>query len=254
MQAVQDQTATRCQHVTQQRHLWAAQTIEHHVHAAIVGDLVDPHQQIFFLGDNHFLGTQRQQVLTFVRRLGRGNHPYTQRLAQLHKRGAGAVAGVSNQGKLPGFDPCQIGVAEISDQQRRVMHAGLNRVEHIRVTGQRRARQHNQLAINRIVVRALSRETGDLVTYRQVIDTFAHRSDDTGHFLTKAGWQLSTGRRQVLTPERVIPADANGFDAHLHFTRCRQSGRMLFAFEHLGWTKLVKTDRAGHRKPRQMNL
>ncbi|AMW83787.1 hypothetical protein AK972_2987 [Pseudomonas yamanorum] len=29
---------------------------------------------------------------------------------------------------------------------------------------------------------------------------------------------------------------------------------MLFAFEHLGRTKLVKTDRAGHRKPRQSNL
>jgi hypothetical protein len=72
--------------------------------------------------------------------------------------------------------------------------------------------------------------------------------------MAKAGRQLRLRRRQVLTPERVVPADADRFDTHLHFARTWLSGRMLFAFEHLGRTKLVKTDRAGHRKPRQSNL
>jgi hypothetical protein len=164
------------------------------------------------------------------------------------------VTGVSDQGKLPGFDPRQIGVGEIGDQQRRVMDAGFDRAEHIRVTGQRRARQYDLLAVHRIVVRAFGRKTGDLVTDRQVIDTITDRRDHTGHFMAKARRQTSLGRGQVLPPENVVPADANRFDAHLHFARTRQSSRMLFAFEHLGWTKLVKTDRAGHRKPRQSNL
>ncbi|MCY1441514.1 hypothetical protein D9M71_578320 [compost metagenome] len=164
------------------------------------------------------------------------------------------MAGVGHQGELPGLDPCQVGISKIGDQQRRVMHAGFDRAQHVRVTGQRRARQDNQFSVDRIVVRALGRETGDLVTDRQVIHTLTDSRDDTGHFLAKARRQTGVGRRQVLAPERVVPADANGLDAHLHFARCRQSRRMLFAFEHLGWTKLVKTDRAGHHKPRQMNL
>ncbi|MNP43446.1 hypothetical protein D3C76_1372640 [compost metagenome] len=101
------------------------------------------------------------------------------------------MTGVGDQGKLPGFDPRQINVAKIGNQQRRVMHAGFDRAEHVRVTRQRRARQHDQLAVDRIIVRALGRETGDLVTDRKVIDTLTDSGDDTGHFLANTGWQAS---------------------------------------------------------------
>ncbi|MNG01295.1 hypothetical protein D3C84_842670 [compost metagenome] len=83
LQAVQDQAAARRQYVAEQGHLRATQTIEHHIHTAVIGDLVDPHQQIFFLGDDDFLGTQRQQVFTLFGRFRGGNHPYTQGFTQL---------------------------------------------------------------------------------------------------------------------------------------------------------------------------
>ncbi|MNN41882.1 hypothetical protein D3C81_1560260 [compost metagenome] len=134
------------------------------------------------------------------------------------------------------------------------MHAGFDRAEHIRITGQRGTRQYDRLAVNRVVVRAFSRETGNLVTNGQVLDIGTDSSDDTGHFMAEARWQTCLGRSQVLTPEGVVPTDADRLDTHLHFARTWLSGRMLFAFEHLGRTKLVKTDRAGHRKPRQSNL
>ena len=87
-----------------------------------------------------------------------------------------------------------------------------------------------------------------------IIDTVTDSGDHTGHLVTEACRQTCLRRGQVLTPERVIPADADRLDTHLHFARTWLSSRMLFAFEHLGRTKLVKTDRAGHRKPRQSNL
>ncbi|MOA12811.1 hypothetical protein D3C78_1328320 [compost metagenome] len=186
MQAVQHQAAARRQHIAQQRHLRTAQTIEHHVHAAVIGDFVDPHQQIFFLGDDHFLGTQRQQVFTFLLGLGRGDHSNTQGLAQLYERRSGAMTRVSHQSKLPGLDPCQIGIGEIGDQQRRVVHARFNRAKHIRITGDCRARQNDLLAVDRVVVRALGRKAGDLVTDLQVIDAITDSGDDTGHLLAKA--------------------------------------------------------------------
>ncbi|MNN27615.1 hypothetical protein D3C81_1411560 [compost metagenome] len=66
LQAVQHQAAARRQHIAQQRHLRTAQTIEDHIHTAVIGDLVDPYQQIFFLGNDDFFGAQRQQILTFL--------------------------------------------------------------------------------------------------------------------------------------------------------------------------------------------
>ncbi|MNP50055.1 hypothetical protein D3C76_1442900 [compost metagenome] len=93
------------------------------------------------------------------------------------------MTGVGNQGKLAGLDPCQIDIAKVGNQQRRVMHAGFDRAEYIRVSGQRRARQHNQLPVDRIIVWALGRETGNLVTDCQVIDTLTDSGDDTGHLL-----------------------------------------------------------------------
>ncbi|MNL30347.1 hypothetical protein D3C87_1520770 [compost metagenome] len=185
MQAVEHQAAARCKHIAKQGHLWAAESVEYHVHATVIGDLVDLHQQILFFGDDDFLGTEGQQVFPFIRRLGRGNHPHTHGFAQLDERRSGTVTGVGDQGKLPGLDPCQIGVGEIGDQQRRVMHTGFDRTEDIRVTGQRRARQHDLFAVDRIVVGAFGREAGDLVTDFQVIDTLAERRDHAGHFMAK---------------------------------------------------------------------
>ncbi|MNG01294.1 hypothetical protein D3C84_842660 [compost metagenome] len=96
------------------------------------------------------------------------------------------MARVSHQGKLPRLDPCQIGITKVSNQQRRVMHRRFNRAQHVRITGQCRARQNDLLAIDGIVVRTFSRETGDLVANRQVIDTIANRRHDAGHFMAKA--------------------------------------------------------------------
>src|SRR5476651_1709270 len=52
LQAIQHQAATRRQYITQQRHLRATQAVEHHVYAAVVGELVDLHQQVLFFGDD----------------------------------------------------------------------------------------------------------------------------------------------------------------------------------------------------------
>jgi len=196
----------------------------------------------------------RDSRYSLLRRFGRGDHSHTQRFAQLHKRRAGAVAGVSHQRKLTGFDPCQIGISEVGDQQRRVMYARFDRAEHIGITGQRGARQDDRLAVHRIVVRAFRWKAGHFVADGQVVDISAHRSDHASHFMTEARRQTCLGRRQILAPQGVVPTDADCLDTHLHFARTWLSSRMLFAFEHLGRTKLVKTDRAGHRKPRQSNL
>ena len=254
LQAIQHQAAARRQYIAEQRHLWAAQTVEHHVDAAVVGELVDLHQQVLLFRDDDFLGTKGQQVFTLITVFGRGNHPHTQGFAQLHKGWAGAVAGVSHQGKLPRLDPRQIHVGKVGNQQRRVVHARLDRAQHIRIPGQRRTGQDDLFAIHRVIIGALGRKTGHFIAYSQIIHAIAYGDHDTGHLMAKARRQACMGRRQVLAPQNVVPADANRFDTHLHFARCGLRGCMLFAFEHLGRTKLVKTDRAGHRKPRQSNL
>ena len=112
------------------------------------------------------------------------------------------MAGVSDQGELPRFDPRQIGVGKVGDQQRRVMHAGFDRAEHIRITGQRGTRQHDRFAVDRVVVRTLGRKAGDLVTHCQIIDTVADSGDHTGHLVTKTG--------QAVAPETRPDSDARG--------------------------------------------
>ncbi len=137
------------------------------------------HQQILFLGNHHLLGTQGQQALAFFGGLGCGDHLHAQGLAQLHKGWAG----------LSRFDPCQLDIGEIGNQQRRVVNTGLNRRQHIRITGQGRARHEDQFAIHRVVVGALGRKTGDLVTDRQVLHSIAERRDHTGHLMTDTSRQ-----------------------------------------------------------------
>ncbi|MNP85405.1 hypothetical protein D3C76_1851380 [compost metagenome] len=66
------------------------------------------------------------------------------------------------------------------------MHARFNRAEYVRVTGQGCARQNNLLAVDRVVVRAFGRKTGDFVADNQVFNALAQGSDDTGHFLANA--------------------------------------------------------------------
>ncbi|KWV87537.1 hypothetical protein PFLmoz3_02820 [Pseudomonas fluorescens] len=254
MQAIQHQAATRREDVTEQRHLRATQAIEHHVDATVVRELVDLHQQVLFFGNDDLFRPEGQQVFTFSTVFGGSNHPHTQGFAQLHKRRAGTVAGVGHQGKLARFDPRQVHIRKVRNEQRRVMHAGFNRAQDIRVPGQGRTGQDDLLAIHRVIIGALGRKTGHFIAHRQVIHAVAEGNHNPGHLMAQARRQACMRRRQVLAPQNVVPTDADRVDTHLHFARCGLRGRMLFAFEHLGRTKLVKTDRAGHRKPRQSNL
>ncbi|MNF81277.1 hypothetical protein D3C84_635410 [compost metagenome] len=254
LQAIQHQTATRCQHIAEQRHLRTAQAIENHVDATVAGVLVDLHEQVLFLGDDNLLGAQRKQVLALFGILGRGENLQAQRLAHLHEGRPRTVAGIGDQGCLPGLGPGQVDIGEIGHQQRRVMHAGFDRGEVFRVAGHGVARQHDDLAVHRVVVGAGSGKAGDLVTDLQVVDTLAYRADHARHFMTHAGWQACLGRRQVLAPERVVPADADRFNADLHLAGSRLRRGLLFDLEHLGRAKLVETDHAGHRKPRLVKL
>ena len=114
--------------------------------------------------------------------------------------------------------------------------------------------QDDLLAIHRVIIGALGRKTGHLIAHCQIIHTVAEGDYDTGHFMAQARRQACMGRRQVLAPQNVVPTDTDRVDTHLHFARCGLRGCMLLAFEHLSRTKLVKTNRAGHRKPRQSNL
>src|SRR5690606_29127057 len=87
-----------------------------------------------------------------------------------------------------------------------------------------------------------------------IIDAFTQCGDNASHFVAHTRRESRLGRRKVLPPEDVIPADAYRLDTYLYLTGCRQRGRMLFDLEHLGWAKLMKTNRAGHFEPRLMNL
>ncbi|MNE24435.1 hypothetical protein D3C80_1177250 [compost metagenome] len=254
LQAVQHQAATRRQGIAQQRHLRATQAVEDHVGTTAIGVFVDLHEQILLFGDDDLIGTQRQQVITLVSGFGRGDDLQAQGLAQLHERGAGTVAGVSDQRCLAGLGPRQVDVGEVSHQQRRVVHAGLDGRENIRIAGQCGAWQYDDLAIDGILVGAFGREAGHLVAHRQIFDALTHRQHDTRHLMAQPGRQLCLRRCHVLTPEHVVPADADRFDTDLHLARCGLGRCLLFALEHLGRAKLVKTNHAGHREPRQMNL
>jgi hypothetical protein len=86
----------------------------------------------------------------------------------------------------------------------------------VSTSGNGAARQHDHIAIHRVIVGAGGREAGDPVAHRNVVHPFADRHDHTGHFMADARRQACLGRRQVLAPEHVIPADADRLDAHLH--------------------------------------
>ncbi|MNP33465.1 hypothetical protein D3C76_1267060 [compost metagenome] len=126
------------------------------------------------------------------------------------------MAGIGDQRGLPRLGPRQVDVGEISDQQRCVVHAGLDRGEHIRVAGNGRTRQHDDITIYRVIVGTGSREAGDTVAHRNVVDPFTDRSHHSGHFVADARRQACLGRRQVLAPKHVIPADTNRLDADLY--------------------------------------
>ena len=164
------------------------------------------------------------------------------------------MAGISHQSGLPWLDMRQIDISKIGHQQWGVMNACFNRAQHIWITGQGQARQHNRFAIHRVFIGADRRKAGNLVAHCQIMNPLAYCRHHTGHLMTHAGRQPSVRWRQILPPEHVIPADANRFYAHLHLTGCRLRSRMLLKLEDLGWTKLMKTDRAGHFEPRLMNL
>ena len=116
LQTVEDQAATRCQHIAQYRHLRAAQAVKYHVHAPVVRELVDLHQQVLLFGHDHLVGAQAQQIVTLLSRFGRRDHLDPQCFAHLHERGARAMAGVSDQYRLPRFDPRQLDIREVGDQ------------------------------------------------------------------------------------------------------------------------------------------
>ncbi|MNP17050.1 hypothetical protein D3C76_1094700 [compost metagenome] len=216
LQTVQHQAATRRQHITQQRHLRAAHAVEHHVHTTAIGVLANLQQQVLLFGDDHFVCAQAQQVVTLRRFLGGGEYFQPQGPAQLHEGRPGAMAGIGDQCCLPGLGPCQVDVGEVGDQQRGVVHAGLDRGEHIRVARDGCTGQYDDIAVHRVIVGTGGREAGDPITDGNVIDPFPDRSHHPGHFVTDPRWQTRLGRCQILAPKHVIPADANRFDADLH--------------------------------------
>ncbi len=134
------------------------------------------------------------------------------------------------------------------------MHGGFDQAEHVGITGQRGAWQHDDLTVHRIIVRA---SAGKLATLSPTAKSST--PSPTAVTTPAISWPRPEGRRawddaRFWRHKVVVPTDADRFDTDLHFSWRRKSRRMLFAFEHLGTTKLVKTDRAGHRKPRQSNL
>ena len=114
---------------------------------------------------------------------GGGEHLEAERLAQLHEGRPGTMAGIGDQRSLPGLGACQVDVGEIGDQQRRVMHAGLDRRKQVRIAGNGGARQHDNVTIHRVIVGTGGREAGDPVAYCDVIDAFADRRHHTGHLV-----------------------------------------------------------------------
>ena len=65
---------------------------------------------------DHLVGAQAQQIVTLLSRFGRRDHLDPQCFAHLHERGARAMAGVSDQYRLPRFDPRELDIREVGDQ------------------------------------------------------------------------------------------------------------------------------------------
>ncbi|MNR13203.1 hypothetical protein D3C85_1295980 [compost metagenome] len=99
------------------------------------------------------------------------------------------MAGVGDQRRLPGLGPRQVDEGEIGDQQRRVVHAGLDRRKNLRVTGQGVARHDDDFTVDRVLIGTAGREAGDLVTDCKIVDTLAHGHDHARHLVSDTGRQ-----------------------------------------------------------------
>ncbi|MNC72255.1 hypothetical protein D3C75_1232850 [compost metagenome] len=86
-------------------------------------------------GDDHLVGTELDQVVALSGVLGGGKDLQPQGLAHLHEGRARTMTGIGDQRSLPSLGPGQIDIGEIGHQQRRVMDAGLNRRQNLRITG-----------------------------------------------------------------------------------------------------------------------
>ncbi len=160
------------------------------------------------------------------------------------------MAGLGDQHMLPRFEVGKIIQRQVAEQQAGVMNAGLDRAEHLGITGQGVGWHQHQIAPGRIAVRCTGRETGNGGTDLQVTYAIAQRCHAAGQFETGTGRELGLLGRQVLPPQHVFPAQADGLHAHQHLTRAGHGRRNLFVLEHIGIAELMKTDHAGHRLPR----
>ena len=151
---------------------------------------------------------------------------------------------------LARLEVSEIVQCQVAEQQAGVMNAGFDRTEHVGITSQGMAGHQHQIAPGRVTVRCTRRETGNGSADFEVAHALAQRRHCAGQFETGTGWKLGLLGRQVLTPQHVFPAQADGLNAHQDFARAGHRGRNLFVLEHIGIAELMKTDHAGHRLPR----
>ncbi|MNF65590.1 hypothetical protein D3C84_473570 [compost metagenome] len=157
------------------------------------------------------------------------------------------MAGLGDQYVLARLQIGQIDQGEISEQQGGVMHAGLQRRQHLRVTGQGIPRHQHQIAPGRVTIGGAGRETGDRRTDLEVVDALTQGFDGAGHLAAHAGRQSGLFGRQVLPPQHIVPAQPYGLDTHQHLARTRCRGRQLFVLQYLGVAEFMQTDHVGHR-------
>ncbi len=137
------------------------------------------------------------------------------------------MVGLGDQYVLTGLQLRQIDQREIADQHRHVMNRRLAGVEHVRVVHQRLLRQQHLLGIQRILVEIVRGKTRHPVADGEALHIGADRNHLAGHLAAQPGRQACVTRRQVLTPEHIVPAHADGADIEQHFARPRH-GRVAF--------------------------
>ncbi|MDT4851580.1 hypothetical protein FQZ97_857640 [compost metagenome] len=245
--AVQDQFAARRGDIAKQFHLRPGALVENDLDTLAVGITLDFQHQVLLFGDDDLVGTQLAQELAIPRFAGGGDDLGAKRLGQLHRLRSQAMAGFGNQHVLAGFQLGQVDQGEISEQQGGVMHAGFQRRQRIRVASQRITRHQHQIAPGRVAVGGAGREAGNRRTEFEVVNALAQSLDGARQLEAHTGWQLRLLSGQVLPPQYVFPAQANGLNAHQHFAGTGLRGWQLFALKHVSVAEFMEADHAGHR-------
>ncbi len=103
--------------------------------------------------------------------------------------------------------------------------------------------------IQRVLIEIVGGETRHVVADAEALDALAHRQHLARHLAAEPGGQTRMARRQVLSPEHVVPAHADGAHADQDLARAGNRHRALFLTQHVGRAELMKTDDAGHCDP-----